>query len=123
MSEMIQKKRRATEKLVQRTKTLTTEIYQRVKEEYLTSKGRWDNSQQGFAKRIAYMINSDLSPEEQDEVSELYKEELTKLPSKDLEEILIAHNAGKYRRRADTLHVVEMELARRGILGDSNEKK
>lgn len=123
MSETTPKKRRVTDKLVERTKRKTTDIFNKVKRDYLISKGRWDDSADGFVARIFNMTNGDLSPEEENEVSELYKEEITKLPTKDLEDILIAHNAGRYRRRADTLHIVEMELARRAILGDSNESK
>lgn len=123
MSETTTKKRRATEKLVERTKRKTTDVFNKVKRDYLISKGRWDETADGFVARIFNMMGDDLSLEEENEVSELYKTELTKLPTKDLEDILIAHNAGKYKRRADTLHVVEMELARRAILGDSNESK
>lgn len=54
-------------------------------------------------------------------ITELYLEELNKLPSEVLENILSLHKGGLTKRRGDTLESIRDELTRRSLLDDSNE--
>jgi len=96
-------KRRVTEKLVERVKTITTNIWIRVSAEVIGESNE--------------LITID---EERQKASDRYKEELTKLSTKILEDILIVHYAGRYKRREDTIEAINMELARRALLGDNS---
>jgi hypothetical protein len=50
------------------------------------------------------------------EVDDQYLVEVCKLPTVTLEEILLAHDAGKFGRASRTVETIKLELATRGLL-------
>lgn len=52
------------------------------------------------------------------EIDLLYLENIKKLSTKILEEIIFCHDEQKFTREQNTLEVIKQELANRGLLGD-----
>lgn len=109
------KKRRCTDKLVERVRTATSECHVDAKEQTLKSQlldieaTTTEYYSTGFVRSM------------KEKVDNLYLENIKKLSSKMLEDILFLHEKGKLRRADRTVETILSELTRRALLNDYSD--
>ena len=104
------KKKKYTDKQLEKMKKLTSGIYYQAKKEVMQKRKDFDAT--------VYTIEL-LTDEEKPLVDELYRVKLCNLDTKILEDIINAHYLGQFNRAPITLDAIRTELASRELLGET----